>query len=403
VCWKFGPFRFEFDKQTAIGDPAEMTNRGQVGFSTGAFTPNDVRELFGKDRVKGNPAMDMHYLGLGVFPIGEVASTPAAPSEPGAPATPAAPAEDAGGKEPAVAPPFPEIEDGHRHHEVRATAMQRRLLRFANARKVQAARAIKRVAVNFFRWQMNQMIARLKDSKGAGEWQVRGPEQVISGMAGDAEAYRGVMRRFFSPALQQEYQATATLLGATPNPDFVPGAPLFEKRLDTLVARSSDIMDYTRDKITDVIQQGLREGRSVNEIARGGEGYLGIEGTFEEMTPWRSQLIARTESARAFDQASTELYAEQGVRLCDVIGCEDNEIVAGQTYGCNSKNIPIAEAASIEFHPNHKGAIVPQPPRRGWGAAEAIALTASDRQGDNNNHALDRVAAKPIPVLIGAT
>ena len=71
-------------------------------------------------------------------------------------------------------------------------------------------------------------------------------------------------------------------------------------------------------------------------------------------------MIARTESARALDQGNVQVYKNLGVQLCDVIGCEDESIMAGQTYGCNSTNIPLEEAELIEFHPNHKGAIVPQ-------------------------------------------
>ena len=41
-------------------------------------------------------------------------------------------------------------------------------------------------------------------------------------------------------------------------------------------------------------------------------------------------------------------------------GCEDDVVMEGQEYGCNSQNVPIEEAYSIEFHPNHKGAIVPR-------------------------------------------
>ena len=69
---------------------------------------------------------------------------------------------------------------------------------------------------------------------------------------------------------------------------------------------------------------------------------------------WKAARIARTEAGNTFDRASYLGYEELGVKMCDVIGCEDNDT------DCNRQNIPMDEVPDLEFHPNHTGSIVPQ-------------------------------------------
>lgn len=404
VTYRFGPYKLEFEKQMALGDPTAVNSRAQIGFSSGAMSPNDVRELFGLERKdpKQYPALEQHYLGFGVMAItGEGAEVPTEPPPEATPGTP--PAEQPTSTEtPEVKPPFPELLE----EQKRSTAFQRRILRFIVVERRRVESAIRRVAKRFFKWQMEQMIARLlKDTRSVAERTIAD----LFDDAADIVAWQGTARRFFSGALQEEFTAMADLLGYTPDEAhrFEAGSPLFEQKIDRLAQAVTDVTSVTRDKINDVIQQGIREGRSVAELARGSADgtYPGIEGTFNEMTPWRSQLIARTESSRAMDQAATQVYKGLGVTMVDVIGCEDDIIMQGQKYGCNSQNIPIAEAEKIKFHPNHKGAIVPQTPVKGWGMAQARALTTPDRRWDHSNSRLERLAEDaplPTPALIGA-
>jgi hypothetical protein len=77
------------------------------------------------------------------------------------------------------------------------------------------------------------------------------------------------------------------------------------------------------------------------------------------MSQWRANLIARTETADAYQQGALNSYEQIGTESVDIIGCEDNGIMPGELYGCNSKGIPILAAYDVRFHPNHKGAPVP--------------------------------------------
>ncbi len=108
-----------------------------------------------------------------------------------------------------------------------------------------------------------------------------------------------------------------------------------------------------RNDILNSIRDGVINKESRTELKER------VKDLFSTAKDSQAERIARTEMSAAFDQVAIVNYQEVGIQTVDVIGCEDNDIVPGQTFGCNSSNIPIAQAASIEFHPNHTGTIVP--------------------------------------------
>jgi hypothetical protein len=170
-----------------------------------------------------------------------------------------------------------------------------------------------------------------------------------------------LMIPFYVESIQKSFASTATLLGYEPERPFEPGQPGFDKVLRRLAGKVTHVNETTKLAVEAVIRQGLDLGLAPTVIANGAPDldYEGIVGAFRQFPQHRAQLIARTESARALDSANVEVYRGLGVKTCDVIGCEDNEIMPGQRWGCLSKDIPIQEAGKIEFHPNHKGAVVP--------------------------------------------
>lgn len=418
IARRFGKYRFEFPKRRPIADPGQQATRVQVLVQSGILTPNEGREEVGYDRVEGKPEMDLHYGTLNLIPLAEASMPAAAPAaggpgaqlvtgpdgkpkvkiqppfpadgkpgeKPGAPQPPAA-----GPAKPPATPPTPPpakapvAGQGERPLASleRATPLQRRILKFALAERRGMEASLFKLTRRFFAWQAERVIARLLEGK-------KDVNDVFD-MDGDEKEWRRITRTWFGEALQEEYRATAELFGYEPTASFGPGSGPFEVRRDRLAGGLTRVSDTTRTALADVIATGIEQGLGAQEIANGTSdgSFLGIRGLFDQFSQARSQLIARTESARAFDQASTASYRELGVTVCDVIGCEDAEIMPGQQYGCLSKDVPIAAAEAIEFHPNHKGVIVPQVPSKSiaWSGRQLRALTAPDRawQGPVSN------------------
>ena len=105
--------------------------------------------------------------------------------------------------------------------------------------------------------------------------------------------------------------------------------------------RVKGINETTRDNIVAALKQGIEDGHGAAELGDDVE-----EATaFDE---YRSELIARTESARALNESQIESYREFGVTQVTAIdGDGDEECAArdGQTFD-------IDEAMGIEDHPN---------------------------------------------------
>lgn len=376
ISTRFGDRFFQFE-ELVQEDNVEDTTIATGYFNVGAITPNEIREHYaGLPRIEDNPAMDLTYLPVSVIPTGE---TPPPvgfsidPSKPGAPAGEAEPsASTAAG-------------NGHAKQGRRGTPLQQRVLQSFRKQQLVEQRRMKREIAAFFRSQGDKVVERFLHGKAVGlidtasKYMIaknygealvhatKGLEDAFD-LAADEQAWMRVARSFFSEGLQEEFNVTASLLGHEPAVPFEPGDVRFDQRMRQLTGGVSRTSEATKAGLDESIRRGLELGLGPTQIAEGAPelGYPGIRGTFDEFSRSRAQLIARTESSRVLDQANTETYRQLGVTVCDVIGCEDNVIMPGQKYGCNSTNIPMADAESIEFHPNHKGAIVPRitSPRR---------------------------------------
>jgi len=334
----------------------------------GAITPNEIREHYaGLPRITDNPAMDLTYLPVSVIPTGETPPPVGFSMDPSKPAA-------AGEPDPVAA-----TAGGNGHKKRVGTPLQQRVLRSFRQQQLVEQRRMKTQIASFFREQGAKVIDRFLHGKAVGLIDVAAKYaaaknysealgQVTKGLedafdlASDELAWMRVVRSMFSEGLQEEFIVTAELLGYAPPVAFEPGDVRFEQRLRQLAAKVSRVSEGTRAGLEATIRQGMDLGLGPTAIAEGAPAlqYPGIRGTFDEFSRSRAQLIARTESSRLLDQANTETYRQLKVKVCDVIGCEDAVIMPGQKYGCNSTNIPLADAEAIEFHPNHKGAIVPR-------------------------------------------
>ena len=355
----FGPFEFKFE-ELIQEDNLEDTQIAGGYFAIGAITPNEIRVIYaGLPKIEGNPAMDMTYLPLGVIGVGEERPMAAFSLE--------RPEDDPPGDDP---PPTPPVVTNGKHADwklqrpedisfarPKGTPIQRRTLRHYRIEQLHQTRIMRRQIARFFRQQgenvRQRFLGQKSISKAVGD--LFDPIQ-------DEKAWRVVTETMFIAALQEEFTVTAKLFGFTPEEAFEPGNVRFDRRRLKLASKVTRVSLTTKAKLEAIVAQGVELGLNPTAIANGAPdlNYPGIRGTFENFAQNRAQLIARTESARALDQANTAVYKGLGVLICDVIGCEDNIIIPGQKWGCNAQGVPIDEAEAIEFHPNHKGAIVPR-------------------------------------------
>ncbi len=357
----FGPqFEFKFD-ELIQEDNLEDADIAAKYFMLGSLKPNEVRTIYeGLPAIEDNPAMEMTYLPLNMIAVGEdrplaafsVDDKPDPPRLEGA------------------------VGNGHGNGKVnrewdiklqkpedisfrqpKGTPLQRRTLRHFRTEQLHQTRIMRREIARFFRQRgqivMQRFLGLKSISKVVGD---------LFDPVEDEKAWRLVTTSMFSNALLEEFTVTAELFGFTPEEAFEPGNVRFDRRRLKLASKVTRVSLTTKAKLEAVVAQGIELGLNPTAIANGAPdlNYPGIRGTFEDFAQSRAQLIARTESARVLDQANTAVYKGLGVRVVDVIGCEDNIIQPGQKWGCNSQGVPIDEAETIEFHPNHKGAIVPR-------------------------------------------
>lgn len=356
---------FEFE-ELVQEDTVEDTTIAQGYFGLGAITPNEIRTIFlGLEKIEDNPAMDKTYLPVSVIPTGEAPPPVAFSMDP-----------SNGGADHAI-DPEKVAGNGHRKQEEpvkkppKGTPVQQRVLRSFRAQKAIQQRKMRRKIASFFLEQGERVVSRLMTGKALGyidtakayygrelfldahECVVKGVEDIFE-TAADERLWNFTVRGMFAESVEEEFAVTARLLGHDPTLAFDADNPTFKATVDRLASQVTNVSEGTRAALEQTVSDAVLRGDSPTELA--GQ----IREQFTGFSRERSQLIARTESSRALDQANVNVYQQLGVQVVDVIGCEDNTIMPGQRWGCNSQGIPAGEAAKVKFHPNHKGAIVPR-------------------------------------------
>ena len=120
----------------------------------------------------------------------------------------------------------------------------------------------------------------------------------------------------------------------------------FEDRVISYVTtqtgkRITGILDTTRDDVQRIISQGFADGLSPGEVAD----LLEQATTFDDA---RSELIARTETMLAYNDAALTSYKEFDVRQVQAIDGDDDATCAGR----NGQVFDVDEAYGISDHPN---------------------------------------------------
>jgi len=144
------------------------------------------------------------------------------------------------------------------------------------------------------------------------------------------------------PTIRDLSQAVTTAVGKT-----LPGkADTFAETVADLVERSvgqriTGINATTRDAVAAIIAQGFEDGLSPAEVA----------GIIEQSAPFdaaRAELIARTETAQAYNESALRSYTEFGVEQVQAIDGDDDEECAAR----NGQVYSLEEALGITDHPN---------------------------------------------------
>ncbi|MBA4495106.1 phage portal protein [Paenactinomyces guangxiensis] len=90
--------------------------------------------------------------------------------------------------------------------------------------------------------------------------------------------------------------------------------PKHAELIQNLGRKITRINETTRKAVIDQVTEGMRRGYSINQIAHGNpeENFKGIAGVFEQARGYRAEMIARSESADAYNLADLLAYEELG-------------------------------------------------------------------------------------------
>jgi HK97 family phage portal protein len=135
--------------------------------------------------------------------------------------------------------------------------------------------------------------------------------------------------------------------------------PEHAKLIEDLGKKITRINETTRKRIAEEIREGLYRGYSIQQIAEGvkEEDYKGISGVFEMAKGYRAEMIARSETADAYNLANLLTYKDLGQTEVEVI---DGEFFDEHCRQANGQVWPITKAqAEPKDHPNCTRAFAP--------------------------------------------
>jgi hypothetical protein len=148
-----------------------------------------------------------------------------------------------------------------------------------------------------------------------------------------------------------EHKALASFDPSADDPELPPEVVAQFPRLGERISRSwQAINETTVQAITAQVEEGMRRGYTPLQIAQGfpRENFAGIDHQFDNAIDWRSEMIARTESAAAYNAGSWQRYSDAGVgKIQAVDGDEDR--------GCRERNGTIYDMDPLSGDPIDNG------------------------------------------------
>lgn len=164
--------------------------------------------------------------------------------------------------------------------------------------------------------------------------------------------------------MSQGYSKTGILLGHQAEADATVNAAIARKAR-AVAQQVTAVNSTTREQISRLVRTSIQNDLTVSETA------AALEQNLPAIFGNRSLTIARTELNKAWTQgAISSLQESETVTHISVIGCESREVDRWQSPSyqqftfrgestCNIQDVPIRDADSLNFHPNHTGNIVP--------------------------------------------
>ena len=206
----------------------------------------------------------------------------------------------------------------------------------------------------FFEGQQQRVAAKLHSYKGQKKALSAGG---IFDKAAEDAALKAALAKVHTAGIKAAY-TTANTIGV--NVSFNLSNPRLEAFQGKLAQAVTGINDTTMTDLDEQINEGLRRGYSIPQIAGGveDEDYAGIDGVFSQAKGYRAELIARTESMNAYNGAAVVAYQESGmVDQCELLDGEDDEACAAR----NGKVVDLAEVDGYlaQEHPNGSLCAVP--------------------------------------------
>ena len=107
--------------------------------------------------------------------------------------------------------------------------------------------------------------------------------------------------------------------------------------------------DETKKRLAHTISEGIKNKRGVPGLARD------IRGTFTDMSKYRSELIARTETANALSQASLDTMEDMGIDGKEWVTAGDDRVSEECEANENEGVIPVGQAftSGVMAPPQH--------------------------------------------------
>lgn len=169
--------------------------------------------------------------------------------------------------------------------------------------------------------------------------------------ADDEEAFNEIMKALHTSGIQKGVGDLNSIMGSHVNMNT--SNPFIRAAISRLGSKiKGRVEDTTKQELQSIITTAVNESWNINDIQDR------IQEKFTQFQGYRARMIARTEARYAWDAAAHVVYSDLGIKTVDVVGCTKTFEEEGGG-DCGRQNIPIAQVAMLEFHPNHVGAIAP--------------------------------------------
>lgn len=182
-------------------------------------------------------------------------------------------------------------------------------------------------------------------------------------MAGAGNMLEAELTPILNSVAQQGFSKTSLVLGIQPDPI---ASNRFANYTREVGQRITQIDETTRRQFAEAVGDAMaEEGSTIRDVSDA------IRDRMKQFTEPRLATIARTETQNVWTAGSlASMKLVPGIRSIDVIGCESREMDRwnqpsyqqfmwqGEST-CNIEGVAIADAHSLNFHPNHTGTMVP--------------------------------------------